>query len=471
MISLPLILKNRKAVLGRNERQLFYIRRFNLRRAKRIADNKILSKVILKRNNIPVPKKITVIRSHKDLEYFDFDSLPKSFVVKPVKGTRGGGIEIFYNRDHNGNWIRSDRSKMSLNDLKSHCRDIIDGKYSLFNEPDIILFEERVKSHKNFKYYTYKGTPDIRVIVYNKIPIMSYIRLPTKESGGKANLDLGAIGAGIDIAVGKTTYAIIGKSTNIENVPDTGIALSGLKIPYWDRILRYAVEASIATKLGFGAIDFLIDQELGPLIVELNARPGLSIQLANDDGLRWRLKKARGIKVKSVDQGIRLGKDLFGGEIEEEIETISGKQVIGLIENVTLISKDGNYKETVKAKVDTGADSTSIDRELAIRLGYEEVIKAVEAENVPADLSREVGVTLMKELAQKLTPLYSDLVDINLVSSSHGSSIRPYVKISLKMDDLLIETNATIYDRSKLQYPIILGRKSLSKFLIDPSKR
>ncbi|MFS8130431.1 MAG: sugar-transfer associated ATP-grasp domain-containing protein, partial [Candidatus Dojkabacteria bacterium] len=332
MVNLSLLIKNRKDVLGRNERQLVYIRENNKRRSVKIADDKTLAKKILQQNNIPVPEKIAVIKSKEDLEHFNFDKLPKSFVIKPVKGVRGSGVDIFYNRDKNGKWIRADKTKASLDDIKGLCIDIIDGKYSLFNQPDVVLIEERVKAHKDFKYFTYKGTPDVRVIVYNKIPIMSYIRLPTKESNGKANLDQGAIGAGIDMAVGKTTDAIIGKGTPIEYIPETGVRVSGLKIPYWDLILKYAVEASKVTGLGFGAIDFLIDREKGPLIVELNARPGLSIQLSNDDGLRWRLKKASGIKVKTVEQGVRLGKDLFGGEIEEEIETISGKRMIGITE-------------------------------------------------------------------------------------------------------------------------------------------
>lgn len=471
MNKLSLILQNRKDILGRNERQLSYIRRYNLSRAKKIADNKVISKQILKRNDIPVPKRVAVIKSRKHLENFNFDVLPNSFVVKPVKGTRGGGIEIFYNRDKNGSWIRADKSRMSVKDLKSHCQDILDGKYSLFNEPDIILFEERVKFHKNFKYYTYKGAPDIRVIVFNKIPIMSYVRLPTKESNGKANLDLGAIGVGIDIAVGKTTTAIIGKSTPIEYTPDTHLPLSGIKIPYWDKILFYAIEASKATKLGFGAIDFLIDRDLGPVIVELNARPGLSIQLSNHDGLRWRLKKAKGLKVKNTEHGIRLGKNLFGGEIEEELEELSGKQIIGLTQNVTLFSKDGSYKEIIQAKVDTGADSSSIDKELARRLGYGDILDAVDAENIPKEIKRDEGIELMKSLSEKLRPQFPELIDINLIHSSHGSSLRPYVKAKMKIDELELETNVTIFDRSSLKFPMLLGRKSLTKFLIDPSKK
>lgn len=471
MSKIQQILKNRQKVLGRNERQLVYIRQFNSRRAITIADNKVAAKQILARNNIPVPEKIAVIKSSEQLEKFNFDSLPKSFVIKPVKGVRGSGVEIFYNRDKDGNWIRSDGTKCNLGDLKVLARDILDGKFSLFNQPDVILIEERVRPHKDFKYYTFKGTPDVRVIVFNSIPIISYIRFPTRESNGKANLDLGAIGAGIDIAVGKTTSAVSGKSAKIEYMPDTNLPVSGLKIPYWDSILRYAIEASQATGLGFAAIDFLIDREKGPMIVELNARPGLSIQLANEDGIKWRLEKARDLKVKSVEQGVRIGKDLFGGEIEEEIEAISGKRMIGVTENIALYSLDDKQSEVVKAKIDTGADSTSIDRELAIRLGFGEIISELDSKNIPQLLTREQGLDLMKSLADELIPKYEYLNDIDYIKSSHGASLRPSVKISIEIDGKKFETKANIYDRSTLDYKVIIGRKSLGNFLIDPSKK
>lgn len=473
MNKLSLILQNRKFVLGRNERQLLYIRKSNLKRSKRIADNKVLTKQILKQAGVPVPEKIKVIRSRESLEKFDFSTLPKSFVVKPVRGTRGGGIEIFFNQDKKGNFVRADKSRMSPKDLKSHCRDILDGKYSLFNEPDIILIEERVQNHKNFKNYTYKGTPDIRIIVYNKIPIMSYIRIPTKESKGKANLDLGAIGVGIDMAVGKTTTAIIGKSTPIETVPETNISLSGLKIPYWDKILKYAIEASVATGLKFAAIDFLIDKEKGPLVVELNARPGLSIQLANKDGLRWRLKKAKGLKVKNTEHGIILGKNLFGGEIEEEVEEITGKQVIGLVEEVKLIGKNG-AEEVLKAKVDTGAGLTSIDENLAKLLGFSEAIEY--AKEVLKDLPRFKTTEELRQyssannLNEKLEK-HEDIVGTAIIKASNGISYRISIPVKILIRDIELETTATIAQRANLHYKMILGNKDLKKFLIDPGKK
>lgn len=469
-MKLELLLKNRRRILGRNKRNLTYIRPYNLSRSKKIADDKLLTKKILKAEGIPTPETIKVIRSYADVTNINFDVLPKSFVMKPASGLEGDGIQIFYNRDKYGNWIRADKSRASVEDLKGFFADIIDGRYSLHSAKDIVILEERIKLYKGFKYYTYKGAPDVRVIVFNKVPIMAYIRFPTEASEGKANLQKGAIGAAIDIARGVTTHAIIGKGTRIEFVPHTRLRLSGIKIPYWERILRYAVEAHIVTRLGFGAFDFLIDRDKGPVLVEANARPGLSIQIANNDGAEWRLQKVRGLKVKSVEQGIRLGKDLFGGEIEEGIENITGKQVIGFVEWVRLAGKDEKQIK-VKAKIDTGAESASIDRSLLHDLGLDEALEYFQTLHPPTQhISREEGLAWINEHKQKALE-HPEIVDIDLIHSSTGTTIRPALKITLTLSGETFETRANAIDRSNLIYPVIIGRKSLTQFIIDPTKK
>lgn len=469
-MSLIEIFKKRRRVLGINERNIRYIRPYNKRKAKKIADNKLLTKIVLTKAGIPVPKLIAVISNLEELEKFDWNTLPVSFVIKPVRGLEGGGIEIFYNRDKQGNWIKADGSKVSMDNLKDLARSIIDGKFSLHNMPDQVFFEERVKIHTIFKYYAYKGAPDIRIIVFNNIPIMSYVRLPTRESEGKGNLAKGAIGAAIDIATGVTTHAIVGKSQPIDTLPGTTLRLSGLKIPYWDKILRYAIEAQKVTGLGYAAIDFLIDKDLGPMIVELNARPGLSIQIANRDGLKWRLEKAQGLKVKTVSQGIRLGKDLFGGEIEEEVENITGKQVIGFVEWATLFHKGSEQKEIVKAKIDTGAMITSIDTELMTKLGYGDALEFFKKYNIPDNLNR----TQAKELAHKYEEQiekHEDITDLAIIHSSHGTTLRPVITLPISISGLKVDIRANVVDRSRLIYPIIIGRRDLPQFIIDPLKK
>lgn len=228
--------------------------------------------------------------------------------------------------------MKADGSVITIADLKSHIENILDGTFSLSNKPDIAFFEERLKLLKLFKPYTWKGIPDIRIIVFNRVPVMAMLRLPTKDSGGKANLQLGAIGVGVDMANGTTTSAIVGKGRLIEYVPETRLLLSGLKIPRWKDILTMAVKAQEISGLGFLGADVAIDRDAGPVILELNARPGLSIQLANMAGLKERLERVKGVKIKSVDHGVRVGMNLFGGEIEENIEGLSGKRVIGSVE-------------------------------------------------------------------------------------------------------------------------------------------
>jgi alpha-L-glutamate ligase-like protein len=458
-------------ILGMNARNLEYIRPFNLSRAKKLADNKLLSKRILKKNNLSVPKLLAKISTHQDLENFNWQSLPESFALKPNRGFGGEGILIVYGKKKNcdDTWIKADRSLITIEDLKTHIRNILDGSFSLSGTPDIAFFEERLQLLKLFKPYCYKGIPDIRVIVFNKVPIMAMLRLPTKSSSGKANLQQGAIGVGVDMATGTTTTAVLGKNKIIEYVPSTRLLLSGIRIPYWNDILKLAVEAQEISGLGFLGADIAIDKINGPTIIELNARPGLSIQIANLSGLKERLKKAVGIKIKTVEKGVRVGKDLFGGEIEEELEEISGRRVIGTVEKVKLIGKDGKEIE-VEAKIDTGAYSSSIDTELAKNLGFEDMLNFFNSIDLPKEFKREEIKQIEEKLRKQYLEQHPDLTDITAVYSSHGVSIRPKVSIKIILDNVEINAQVNITERKELVKGMIVGKKNLGKFLIDVNK-
>jgi len=450
-----------------NSRNLEFIRPYNLKKAKRLADNKLLSKRILKKNSLTVPRLIAKIKTLEDLESFDWQSLPNSFALKPNRGFGGEGILVVYGkkRDRNDAWVKANKSIVTIEDLRSHIRNILDGSFSLSNTPDIAFFEERLTLLKLFKPYSYKGIPDIRIIVFNKIPVMAMLRIPTKESGGKANLHQGAIGIGIDLATGVTTTAIQ-HNKFIEKTPDTNLVLSGIRIPYWKDILTLATQAQKISNLGYLGADIAIDKEKGPVILELNARPGLAIQMANFSGLKERLRRVAGLKVKTVAKGVRMGMDLFGGEIEEELEEISGRRVIGTIEKVKLIGKNGKEIE-VEAKIDTGADSSSIDTDLAKELGFENALELFEQKIS----GRNVMTEMSKTEREKLFSNIPDLANTVPIKSSHGKSYRPMIDISFIMDDLMITTKVSVINRSHLTYRIIIGKRNLGKFLIDVNKK
>lgn len=478
------VLKNSKKVLGMNSRNLDYIRPYNLCEAKRLADNKILCKKVLEKNGLPAPKLIAKIDSLDKLEKFDWNILPSSFALKPNRGSGGEGIIVVYGKkkptrivsqsDTGGGrddaWIKADGSVVTVEDLKNHIRNIIDGSFSLYSIPDVAFFEERMKLSKVFKPYTYKGIPDIRVIVFNKVPVMAMLRLPTKESGGKANLQQGAVGVGIDLATGVTTTAVCKKSKIIEYVPGTRLLLSGVKIPYWMDILKLAVRAQEISGLGFLGADVAIDKERGPVFLELNARPGLSIQIANLSGLKERIRRVQGLKIKTIERGVRVGMDLFGGEIEEEVEDISGRKIISTVEKVKLIGKDGKEIE-VEAKIDTGAHSSSIDVELAKKLGFEDLLNYFNSLDLPKDFKREDVKGIEEDLRKRYLGKHSDLADIIVIFSSHGVSIRPKVAINFILDEVNISTLVNITERTELRKDMIVGKRNLGKFLIDVNKK
>jgi alpha-L-glutamate ligase-like protein len=476
--------KKSRSVLGMNARNLDFIRPYNPKRAKEIADNKLLCKTVLKKIGVVVSGLIAKIKTVEDLESFDWQTLPTSFALKPNRGFGGEGIIVVYGKkkparndthsvaggDRNDAWIKADGSLITIEDLKNHIRNIIDGSFSLSNIPDIAFFEERLQLLKLFKPYAYKGIPDIRVIVFNKVPVMAMLRLPTQESGGKANLQQGAIGTGIDMSSGTTTTAIHGKSGFIDNVPGTRLLLSGLKIPYWKDILTLSVKAQEVSGLGFLGVDIAIDKEKGPVILEINARPGLSIQLCNKTGLKERLERVRGLTIKTVEKGVRVGMELFGGEIEEELENISGKKIIGSSEKIKFTLPDGKELD-ILAKIDTGAYSTSLDIELAKQLGFGPTLESFSQIDISGyKLLPENESLIKKDFLEKHKENIPFLEDVAVILSSSGSSLRPIVRVEFKINNEVVSSLINITNRQNLKYPVIIGKRDLKKFLIDVNK-
>ncbi len=107
------------------------------------------------------------------------------------------------------------------------------------------------------------------------------------------------------------------------------------------------------------------------------------------------------------------------------------RMIIGLIE--TVILEDG---KKYKAKIDTGADSSSMDESLAFKLGPKEI------------------------------------VSYKVIRSALGRSRRPTVLIQLELQNKIFKEKITISDRSNLKYKILIGQDILKKegFLIDPNK-
>jgi len=354
-------------LLGINARNLLYIKPFNPKKAMVLADSKLKTKNFLSARNIPVARLHSVIYNKKELKAFDFGSLPHSFVVKPNAGYGGEGIVIIRGRKGR-NFVKSSGDTLSIEDLATHINDILDGRYSLAGLSDIALFEQRLESPEPFKKMAYKGLPDFRIVVHNLIPVMAMLRLPTEKSQGKANIHMGGIGVGIDIAKGELTFATQ-YGRKIESIPGFG-PIKGVKIPHWEKMLLIASRVQHITNLGFAAVDIVLDKNMGPVLLEINARAGLQVQVANMAPLRRRLERVSGIKVNNPEKGVRIAQDIFGHKIETKSDTLTSKTVIGTLEMVGVIGKNDTQK--IIAKMDPDLEKSILDQKIAEEIGLGE---------------------------------------------------------------------------------------------------
>lgn len=409
-----------------NARNYLYIRKYNPPSAKRRADNKLETKRMLLRNSIPTPNILKVFSDRKSIKEFDWNLPPAGFALKPARGYGGEGIIVFKKWNGESGETISGR-EYTIKQLESHILDIFDGVHSLQALPDKAYIEEKIVSSAFFKRFAAIGLPDIRVIVFNKVPVMAMLRIPTDESKGKANLHLGAIGVGIDLRTGITKRGVL-KDHPISLMPNTKIKTRGIRIPGWDNLLLLATKTQVASRLGYAGVDIVIDAVKGPLVLEINARPGLSIQNANLSSLRSRLERVENINIASIERGVAVAKSLFAEEFSEKV-SIEPK-VLSVIEPITIIAN--GVERTCDAKLDSGAYRTSLDAALAEELG--------------------------------LVPLKRKF----FVQSASGQSYRLAVNLTFVLAGKKITTVATITDRSHLRYPIIIGRRDLKGFLLNP---
>lgn len=276
-------------ILGLNERNIALINRLNPRRALPKVDDKIQTKILCRNAGIPIPQALALARSHFELGAMAarLDSL-RDFVMKPARGTMGNGIVVVAGVERGG-FRKPSGSMLSRSKLLHHASSILSGLYALGGQPDRVLVEERLRVHEDLARVSHEGVPDVRVIVYRGFPVMAMARLPTKSSDGRANLHQGAVGLGVDIARGTSLFAIR-NNRSIREHPDTRVELTGFRIPSFDQILDMSLAAADETGLGYLGADIVVDGVEGPLVLELNARPGLSVQICNQGGLIHRFE-------------------------------------------------------------------------------------------------------------------------------------------------------------------------------------
>jgi alpha-L-glutamate ligase-like protein len=299
-------------VLGINRRNCDYTLIYNQRKLYPLVDDKLNTKQLARQANIAIPELYAVIEFERQLADLNrvLENHP-DFVIKPAHGSGGDGIIVIVGR-HKGMYRKASGQLIDIAELRHHISNVMSGVYSLGGQPDKALIEYRVKFDPVFEHISFQGIPDLRIVVFLGVPVMAMVRLPTRLSDGRANLHQGAIGAGIDIASGKTLTAVLNNKIVNEH-PDTGNDVTNVEVPNWDTLLHLAASCYELTGLGYQGVDIVLDRDLGPLILEINARPGLNIQIANHAGLVPRLNRVKEVQgsLTNINDRIRFAKQSF----------------------------------------------------------------------------------------------------------------------------------------------------------------
>ncbi len=276
-------------ILSINQRNSDYVLRYNDRKRYPLVDDKFKTKELAIAAGIAVPPLYFLVKAeheiqklHQRLEQYN------DFVIKPARGAGGDGILVVSGRVFDRYRLVNGRL-MSKEEMNYHLSSLLSGVYSLGGYSDYAIIEKRVVVDPVFAEVSHEGIPDIRVITLLGYPVMSMVRLPTRNSEGKANLHQGAIGAGISLKTGKTLGGVFHNEI-ISYHPDTLNSIQGIEVPYWNQILEIAARCYEITGLGYLGVDIVLDKEHGPMMLELNARPGLNIQIANKIGVVHRYR-------------------------------------------------------------------------------------------------------------------------------------------------------------------------------------
>ena len=316
-------------IVGINQRNCDLVLPNNPRGLYPLVDDKLRTKKLATSVGIQVPELYATVETEHDIRRFTTTlSELGEFVIKPVNGSGGRGILVVVGR-HKRWWVKASGERVSELDIRRHLSNILSGIYSLGGTPDQALVEYRVQSHSVFERIAYKGVPDVRVILYQGIPIMAMLRLPTRASDGKANLHQGAVGVGVDLTTGLACGAVC-HNEMISYHPDNDEPLLDFQVPFWKDLRLLASRCFDLVPLGYMGVDIVIDQAFGPMVLELNARPGLSIQICNKRGLmpsvHWvdEYRKCKGALPTSADERSLLSESLLmpmdGADCSDEIK-------------------------------------------------------------------------------------------------------------------------------------------------------
>ena len=259
--------------LGINARNLLGIAPRNGAEGIGLARDKVATKQRLEEAGVAVPRTMAVIEDMWGIPEVA-QAVQEPAVIKPAAGSGGGGVLLLAPdgqgfRTPSGRWLTQAA-------VERHAAEILHGGFS-YGGADRVLIETRLHAHPQVAGLHGEGIADVRVIFVDGHQTLSMLRMPTEESEGRANLHQGGVAAPLD-GSGRLGKVFDGRKFDARH-PD-GALVEGVRLPFWIELCAVARKAAEAFPLEWSGIDLVITPD-GPVVLEVNARPGLAIQNVN----------------------------------------------------------------------------------------------------------------------------------------------------------------------------------------------
>lgn len=468
-------------ILGNNARNLLYIKKFNDKKGIRLANNKLQTKDFLVERGIPFAKTYGIISNRKELYEFDFAYLPKkNFVVKPNHGSKWQGVYIvkyieeehseeiiiekpkkrfekrwerikksffqeFENKYHHGKYQIGDEL-LTDQEFRRRLLDLLDGKYSMTLWWDSIIIEEKLIAGELFKDFCEYGLADIRVIVFNLVPVATMIRVPTKDSGGKANLAQWGLGFGIEVGSGKITSLLWKNKIYKIKFPKKFAHFHNKKLPYRNDILFLSSKVQYFVNLWYLALDWVITNEW-PKLLEINARAWLEVQKVSDTKLKNILDKIEDLKIIDPEKWVEIAKSLF---TPEKSDLLWQHKLLYLSQYANFIIKEKEDEEKIEViiEVDLNKSGNYMSQKLFDKIKenkreryldlYENEITLKKAKFSSLESLADNKIILGNKTASNyfIKPIHKTLAKVDIVNPTY---IEPLEMVELHIIDQKIE--------------------------------
>ncbi len=439
-------------ILWMNRRNNTYIKEFNPQKGIRLARNKIQTKKFLTQRWIPVPQTLAHIKTRQDRLQFDFSTISATtFIIKPNKWSKGTGIFVikefrkrlstkntthqkrgflqslmYYATKYTWNSIFDSGYEFLIGDkrideisLKEKGVGIFDGRYASNNKTDTILLEDRLIPGAGFTEFCEYGLADVRVIIFNLVPIIAMLRMPTKESWWKANLAQWGVWLWLDIVTGKITSLYYNWQSYTTEFPSEWKHFKWKKIPYWQEIIQYSANAQYFVNIWYLWMDWVVTNKW-PKILEINARSWLEIQNITGKSLLTMMRKIEDIEVTTPNKWIEISNSLFS---DERINEIKDQHIIYLSQTGKLLYSKENKKRGLPVTITVWIDKTK-------NYTSEKVLKRIMgATNISVDLwhhdtiLRNIDLTVSKEVQWNKIILWQQSLTNYYIKPIHKSRV------------------------------------------------